>query len=178
MLLPGVHRSSLRSLSWTQRTRSSASSLAQHPGWVTAGSSGQQQQQQQQHSPIVCYGHVGFMRLAACFVSQTHSMYWQQASVCQAVFPTALPARCPDCCVSVYLCALCFCSVFAQTYKNWVFVSVVKGGSAANTLVKAMDSAWGRQLYSGTLIRNIGASCYKVRTDTLAGTATEANSSS
>lgn len=43
-----------------------------------------------------------------------------------------------------------------------MFVSVVKGGSAANTLVKAMDSPWGRQLYAGTLIRNIGASCYKV----------------
>jgi serine phosphatase RsbU (regulator of sigma subunit) len=42
-------------------------------------------------------------------------------------------------------------------------VSVVKGGAAANTLVKAMDSPWGRELYSGTLIRNIGASCYKVR---------------
>jgi hypothetical protein len=51
-----------------------------------------------------------------------------------------------------------------QTYKNWIFVSVVKGGAAANSLVKAVtDSAWGRQLYSSTLIRNIGAAVYKVK---------------
>jgi hypothetical protein len=50
------------------------------------------------------------------------------------------------------------------TYKNWIFVSVVKGGAAANSLVKAVtDSAWGRQLYSSTLIRNIGAAVYKDR---------------
>jgi hypothetical protein len=54
------------------------------------------------------------------------------------------------------------CGVCLQPYSNWVFVSVVKGGTSANTLVKSMDSAWGRQLYSAILIRSVGGSCYKV----------------
>lgn len=44
----------------------------------------------------------------------------------------------------------------------WVPLTIVKGGQAANFLVKAMENEWGRKLYSKTLIRNIGLACYKV----------------
>jgi len=49
-----------------------------------------------------------------------------------------------------------------QPYQNWVFVSVVKGGSTANAMTKALESGWGRQIYSSILIRNIGLTLYKV----------------
>jgi hypothetical protein len=39
---------------------------------------------------------------------------------------------------------------------------MVKGGSAANALVKACESEWGKKLYSRTLITNIGSAVYKV----------------
>ena len=52
-------------------------------------------------------------------------------------------------------------------FKDFVSISVVKGGSAANTLVKVMDSPWGRKLYGRTLINNIAQSVYTDR-DTLA----------
>ena len=51
--------------------------------------------------------------------------------------------------------------------KDFVSISVVKGGSAANMLVKVMDSEWGRKLYGRTLINNIAQSVYTDR-DTLA----------
>jgi hypothetical protein len=54
-------------------------------------------------------------------------------------------------------------AVLLQTYQNWIFVSVVKGGSAANAMVKSLDSEWGRKLYGRTLISNIGSAVYKVR---------------
>jgi len=48
--------------------------------------------------------------------------------------------------------------------QQWMSVSVVKGGSQANTLVAAMQqSEWGKALYSRTLISNIGQSLYKER---------------
>lgn len=51
----------------------------------------------------------------------------------------------------------------AQTYQNWIFVSVVKGGAAANALVKSLESEWGARLYGRTLISNIGNAVYKDR---------------
>ena len=45
----------------------------------------------------------------------------------------------------------------------WVPLSIVKGGQAANYMVKAMESDFGRKLYSKTLIRNIAQAVYKVR---------------
>jgi len=48
-------------------------------------------------------------------------------------------------------------------YQNWVFVSVVKGGSTANAMTKALETGWGRQIYSSILIRNIGLTLYKDR---------------
>lgn len=48
---------------------------------------------------------------------------------------------------------------------RWLPVSIMNGGGAANTLVRSLDSGWGRTLFSNTIIRNIGASLYKVRCD-------------
>jgi hypothetical protein len=56
-----------------------------------------------------------------------------------------------------------FIRATSGTYQNWIFVSVVKGGSAANALVKSLESEWGRKLYSRTLIQNIGNAVYKDR---------------
>lgn len=50
-----------------------------------------------------------------------------------------------------------------MTNSPWVPLTIVKGGQAANFLVKAMESEWGRKLYAKTLIKNIGQAVYKVR---------------
>lgn len=42
-------------------------------------------------------------------------------------------------------------------------MSIVKGGSSANLLVKAMSSPWGQKLYSRVLLTNIAQSIYKER---------------
>lgn len=49
--------------------------------------------------------------------------------------------------------------------SKWIPLSIVKGGQAANLLVKACESEWGRKLYSNTLIRNIGLAVYKDRAE-------------
>lgn len=49
-----------------------------------------------------------------------------------------------------------------MTNSPWVPLTIVKGGQAANFLVKAMESEWGRKLYAKTLIKNIGQAVYKV----------------
>jgi hypothetical protein len=46
--------------------------------------------------------------------------------------------------------------VRAKKFPQWFPLSVVKGGSAANVLVKAMESELGRKLSGNTLVRNIG----------------------
>ncbi|KAF5831632.1 hypothetical protein DUNSADRAFT_12792 [Dunaliella salina] len=46
---------------------------------------------------------------------------------------------------------------------RWLPLSVVKGGPAANYLLKAMESEWGRKLYSKTLLRQIGMAIYRDR---------------
>lgn len=48
----------------------------------------------------------------------------------------------------------------AVKFPQWYPLSVVKGGSAANIIVRAMESEFGRLLYGKTLIRNIGTVCY------------------
>ncbi len=45
--------------------------------------------------------------------------------------------------------------------KNWVPLSIVKGGQSANLLVKTMESEWGRKLYGKTLITNIAKAVYQ-----------------
>lgn len=44
----------------------------------------------------------------------------------------------------------------AVKFPQWYPLSVVKGGSAANVLVKAMEADFGKLLYGKTLVRNIG----------------------
>jgi hypothetical protein len=44
----------------------------------------------------------------------------------------------------------------AVKFPQWYPLSVVKGGSAANLLTRAMEYEFGRMLYGKTLIRNIG----------------------
>eukprot|EP00884_Botryococcus_braunii_P021387 jgi/Botrbrau1/7932/Bobra.9_2s0092.1 len=51
--------------------------------------------------------------------------------------------------------------VRAKKFPTWYPLSIVKGGNAANLLVRAMESEWGRKLYGKTLIRNIGQAVYK-----------------
>lgn len=50
-----------------------------------------------------------------------------------------------------------------QSYQQWMNMSVVKGGSSANLLVKGMSTEWGRRLYARTLLSNIAQSLYKER---------------
>ncbi|EIE24190.1 hypothetical protein COCSUDRAFT_53257 [Coccomyxa subellipsoidea C-169] len=51
----------------------------------------------------------------------------------------------------------------AVKFPQWYPLSVVKGGSAANIIVRAMESEFGRLLYGKTLIRNIGTVVYQDR---------------
>ena len=46
--------------------------------------------------------------------------------------------------------------VRAKKFPQWYPLSVVKGGQAANMLVKAMESELGRKLSGNSLVRNIG----------------------
>jgi hypothetical protein len=48
-------------------------------------------------------------------------------------------------------------------YRQWMNMSVVKGGSSANLLVKGMATEWGQKLYARTLLANIAGSIYKDR---------------
>lgn len=45
---------------------------------------------------------------------------------------------------------------------QWVPLSVVKGGQAANILVQSLETGWGMKLFGNTLVRNIGQVVYKV----------------
>ncbi|KAK9842444.1 hypothetical protein WJX81_000494 [Elliptochloris bilobata] len=53
--------------------------------------------------------------------------------------------------------------VRAKKFPQWYPLSVVKGGQAANVLVKAMESELGRKLSGNSLVRNIGTVVYKER---------------
>ncbi|KAI8477224.1 MAG: hypothetical protein J3K34DRAFT_398725 [Monoraphidium minutum] len=56
-----------------------------------------------------------------------------------------------------------FIRATSGSYQQWMNMSVVKGGSSANLLVRGMTSEWGRRLYSRTLLGNVAASIYKER---------------
>jgi hypothetical protein len=45
----------------------------------------------------------------------------------------------------------------------WLPLSVMKGGSSANVLVRTMATEWGRRLYARTLVSNIAQGLYKER---------------
>lgn len=48
-------------------------------------------------------------------------------------------------------------------WRQWMNMSIVKGGSSANLLVKGMSTEWGQKLYARTLLSNIAQSIYKDR---------------
>ena len=45
---------------------------------------------------------------------------------------------------------------------QWCPLSVVKGGQAANLLIRSMDSPWGLKMFGNTLVRNIATVVYQV----------------
>ena len=45
---------------------------------------------------------------------------------------------------------------------QWCPLSVVKGGQAANLLIRSMDSPWGLKMFGNTLVRNIATVIYQV----------------
>lgn len=53
--------------------------------------------------------------------------------------------------------------IFVRSKKlpQWVPLSVVKGGTAANMLVKGLDSDWMKDTTAKTLVQNIGKAVYK-----------------
>lgn len=53
--------------------------------------------------------------------------------------------------------------IFVRSKKlpKWVPLSIVKGGTAANMLIKSLESDLGNKLYGQTLVRNIGQALYK-----------------
>jgi hypothetical protein len=48
-----------------------------------------------------------------------------------------------------------------KTLPRWIPLSIMNGGGPANTLVRSLDSGWGRALFSNILIRNVAQSLYK-----------------
>lgn len=46
---------------------------------------------------------------------------------------------------------------------RWVPLSIMNGGGPANTLVRSLDSGWGRTLFSNIIVRSVGQALYKVR---------------
>ena len=51
---------------------------------------------------------------------------------------------------------------------QWCPLSVVKGGQAANLLIRSMDSPWGLKMFGNTLVRNIATVIYQVSVPTSA----------
>lgn len=86
---------------------------------------------------------------------QLHGKDCNGGSTAAALGRSAALCICDHCCMHTTFCML-------QNYQNWIFVSVVKGGSAANAMIKSLESEWGRKLYGRTLISNIGSAVYKV----------------
>lgn len=54
-------------------------------------------------------------------------------------------------------------------FRQWMNMSVVKGGTSANLLVKGMATEWGRKLYGRVLLGNIAESIYKERDAVIKG---------
>jgi Family of unknown function (DUF6523) len=57
--------------------------------------------------------------------------------------------------------------IFVRSAKllQWMPLSVMKGGAAANLLVKSLENDLGKKLYGNTLIDNIGGAIYKDKDD-------------
>ncbi|KAH7620876.1 putative Protein HHL1, chloroplastic [Nannochloris sp. 'desiccata'] len=57
--------------------------------------------------------------------------------------------------------------IFVRSAKllQWMPLSVMKGGAAANLLVKSLENDLGKKLYGNTLIDNIGQAIYKDKDD-------------
>ncbi|KFM24623.1 Uncharacterized protein YhiN [Auxenochlorella protothecoides] len=53
--------------------------------------------------------------------------------------------------------------VRSKKLMKWVPLSIMKGGTAANMLVKSMQGNLGKKMYTNTLIRNIAQGLYKDR---------------
>ncbi len=53
--------------------------------------------------------------------------------------------------------------IFVRSAKllQWMPLSVMKGGAAANVLVKSLENDLGKKMYGNTLIDNIGKAIYK-----------------
>ena len=53
--------------------------------------------------------------------------------------------------------------IFVRSKKllQWMPLSVMKGGAAANVLVKSLENDLGKKLYGNALIENIGRAIYK-----------------
>lgn len=53
--------------------------------------------------------------------------------------------------------------IFVRSKKlpRWFPYSIMKGGWSANALAKSQQNEWGRKLYSGQLVKNIGQALYK-----------------
>jgi hypothetical protein len=53
--------------------------------------------------------------------------------------------------------------VRAKKFPQWFPLSIVKGGTAANMMVKAMGNDLGKKMYGDALVRNLGAVIYRDR---------------
>jgi hypothetical protein len=53
--------------------------------------------------------------------------------------------------------------VRAKKLPQWFPLSIVKGGTAANMMVKALENDLGKKLYGDALVRNLGAVVYRDR---------------
>ncbi|GMH33245.1 hypothetical protein BSKO_01079 [Bryopsis sp. KO-2023] len=51
--------------------------------------------------------------------------------------------------------------VRSKKVPKWYPYSIMKGGWAANALVKSQENDWGKKLYSGTLVKNVSEALYK-----------------
>lgn len=51
--------------------------------------------------------------------------------------------------------------VRSKQVPKWYPYSIMKGGWAANALVKSQENDWGKKLYSGTLVKNVSEALYK-----------------
>lgn len=48
-----------------------------------------------------------------------------------------------------------------KALPRWVPLSIMNGGGPANTLVRSLDSGWGRALFSNVIVRSVGQALYK-----------------
>ena len=51
---------------------------------------------------------------------------------------------------------------FSSQLPRWIPLSIMNGGGPANTLVRSLDSGWGRKLFSNIIIRGVAEGLYRV----------------